>query len=162
MLAAAGMSLAQSGLAAKANAKRLGDEAYATRATYLGNRLRSQLRIDAATKNISAVRKDKVLHNMAIDLRQMEAEAQAKVSAAVAGVEGNSVKQVEYQTEVNAALASDALDRQSEDEELGYIAQLFGASYDISQPYKQSSPPNMLPSAILGAGQSALNAWSIE
>lgn len=60
---------------------------------------------DAAQTNISALRQDKILSDVSIEIQQNEAEANAKVSAAVAGVSGTNVDQTVYMTEVNAAMA---------------------------------------------------------
>lgn len=159
---AAGLSLASSLLSADIRNKQAGDQAYESRAKYLGTRLRATMRMDAATKNISAARRDKVLTNMAIEMKQAEAEANAKVNAAAAGTEGNSVEDVENQTKVNASNAKAAAERERKNEEAGYIAQIFGASYDASQPFLLPEPPNMLGPALLKAGAAGFNNWSID
>ena len=59
----------------------------------------------AAESNISSVKQDKILSDTMIELSQQKAEAQAKVSAAAAGVSGTNVDQVVYMTELNESLA---------------------------------------------------------
>jgi len=59
----------------------------------------------AAEANISAIQQDRINTNVVIAMKQDQAEAQAKVSAAVSGVEGQSVNDVLYQTEVNSSVA---------------------------------------------------------
>ena len=59
----------------------------------------------AAEANIAAIRQDKVNTNKVIRMNQDQAEAQAKVLAAVSGTEGGSVDATIYQTEVNSSLA---------------------------------------------------------
>jgi len=59
----------------------------------------------AAEANIAAIQQDRINTNVVIAMKQDQAEAQAKVSAAVSGVEGQSVNDVLYQTEVNSSVA---------------------------------------------------------
>ena len=59
----------------------------------------------AAEANISAIQQDRINTNIVIARHQDQAEAQAKVSAAVSGVEGQSVNDVIYQTEVSSSVA---------------------------------------------------------
>lgn len=55
----------------------------------------------AAEKNIAAIKQDKILSNSLIRMQQDAAEAHAKVNAAVAGVEGQSVNDVIQMTQTN-------------------------------------------------------------
>jgi hypothetical protein len=59
----------------------------------------------AAEANIAAIKQDRINTNVVIAMKQDQAEAQAKVAAAVSGVEGQSVNDVIYQTEVNSSVA---------------------------------------------------------
>jgi hypothetical protein len=60
---------------------------------------------NTAESNISAINQDKILSNVAIQMKQQEAQAAAQVSAAVAGVEGGSVDAGMYSIDANAAMA---------------------------------------------------------
>ena len=59
----------------------------------------------AAEANIGAIKQDRINTDMVIAMQQDQAEAAAKVSAAVSGVEGQSVNAVLHQTEVNSSVA---------------------------------------------------------
>ena len=59
----------------------------------------------AAGANIAAIRQDTINTDTVIKMKQDQAEAMAKVAAAVSGVEGQSVNDVIYQTEVNSSVA---------------------------------------------------------
>lgn len=59
----------------------------------------------AAEANISAIKQDRINTDKVIAMKQDEAEAQAKVMAAVTGTEGQSVDATIYQTEVNSSVA---------------------------------------------------------
>tara|TARA_R110002020_G_scaffold203513_6_gene407220 strand:+ start:263 stop:871 length:609 start_codon:yes stop_codon:yes gene_type:complete len=66
--------------------------------------------------NISAVKQDKILMDVEIQMRQAVSAAQMKVEAAAAGVEGMSVDQTIAQTEINASRATAANRRRAEQE----------------------------------------------
>jgi hypothetical protein len=57
----------------------------------------------AAERNISAVRRDKLLTDTHIQLKQNQVEAQIRANAAWIGAEGGSVDAVIYDSEANAA-----------------------------------------------------------
>lgn len=80
----------------------------------------------AAEANISAIKQDKINTDTVINMRQDEAEAQAKVLAAVSGTTGQSVDATIYQTEVNSSLAksnaSREMDRQIENQKASIYA----------------------------------------
>jgi hypothetical protein len=59
----------------------------------------------AAEANIAAIRQDKINTNKTIQAQQINAEAQAKVLAAVTGTEGGSLDATIHQTKVNSSLA---------------------------------------------------------
>lgn len=65
-------------------------------------------------KNMAAVQQDKVTSNTSIQMKQDQAEAWAKVSAATAGVEGGSVEDALYETEKNEAFALQASQRNAD------------------------------------------------
>ena len=60
----------------------------------------------AAEANIAAITQDKIRTDTVIGIQQDQAEAQAKVSAAVSGTEGQSLDQSIYQTEINSSVAT--------------------------------------------------------
>lgn len=60
----------------------------------------------AAEANIAAIKEDRINTDTVIAMQQDQAEAQAKVMAAVSGTEGQSVDATIYQTEVNSSVAS--------------------------------------------------------
>lgn len=82
--------------------------------------------MQAAQYNIAAVKQDKVLSNIEVQINQDNAEAAAKVAAATAGVEGGSVDDVMYETEKNEAFAINRANRQADIATEGYLAQITG------------------------------------
>lgn len=78
------------------------------------NRIAAVARKNAAERNIAAIKQDKILTNIAIQNRQDEAEAFARVNAAASGVQGQSVRDVIYETEKNEAHAIASAKKQSE------------------------------------------------
>tara|TARA_R110002096_G_scaffold110795_6_gene241984 strand:+ start:7969 stop:8541 length:573 start_codon:yes stop_codon:yes gene_type:complete len=59
----------------------------------------------AAEANIAAIRQEKIHTDVVISRNQDQAEARAKVAAAVSGTEGQSVNAAIYQTESNSSVA---------------------------------------------------------
>lgn len=80
--------------------------------------------MQAAQYNIAAVRQDKVLTNIEVQINQDKAEAAAKVAAATAGVEGGSVDDVMYETEKNEAFAINRANRKAAIDTEGYLSQI--------------------------------------
>jgi len=78
-------------------------------------------------RNLAAVHTDKVTSNLLVQKRQAEAEANAKVSAAAAGVQGGSVTAVIHQTEVNASLAAADNERRAEQSRENILAGIYEA-----------------------------------
>ena len=152
----------------RVNAARAGDAAYEQVSRQLANRFRAAARMDAATKNLFAIKQDSITANRKILDAQAEAESDAKVAAAFAGSEGGSVRAVEYQTEVSAALASDTVRRQAAQEEQNLINQVYGAAYDLAQkselPAINTNYKGMLDSAASiwdsGGKEVASKLWS--
>ena len=64
--------------------------------------------VHTAQMNIAAINQDQVTTNTTIRANQANAAAQAKVSAATAGVQGGSVDDIMYGTEANEAYAFQA------------------------------------------------------
>ena len=60
---------------------------------------------NAAESNMGAINQDKILTNSKIQMNQQQAEAAQQVSAATAGVSGQSVDAGIYQTGANASMA---------------------------------------------------------
>lgn len=69
-------------------------------------------RITALITQASQLKASKALSEKMVNMSQAEAEAQARVNAAAAGVEGDSVNQIIGETEVNAANAKEIIDSQ--------------------------------------------------
>ena len=92
----------------------------------------------AGERNISAVNQDKITSNTKIRQNQNEAEAQSRVSAALAGVKGASVEAGIDQTNVNAANAmaatSKAADQQIEQLKAGIYGSTMNIRARIEQP----------------------------
>ncbi len=65
-------------------------------------------------QNMAAVKQDSITSNTAIQLKQNQAEAWAKVSAATAGVEGSSVDAAIYETKKNEAFALQSSQREAD------------------------------------------------
>lgn len=68
----------------------------------------------AAEANIAAITQEKIHTNTVISMKQDQAEAKARVMAAVSGTEGQSVKDVIYQTELNSSVAQSNVARQTD------------------------------------------------
>lgn len=77
-----------------------------------------------AQTNVAAIKADQILTNTQIRMNQDEAEARAIVNAAAAGVEGGSVDDIVYDTERNAAFATNAANQQAEQEVENQLAQI--------------------------------------
>lgn len=77
-------------------------------------RLAGKNRKVGAERNIAAVKQDKILTNRQIELNQTQSEAMIKLAAAVSGVTGGSVQDVQYMTEVNKVNAQRASSRESD------------------------------------------------
>lgn len=87
-------------------------------------KLNLQKSIGVAQKNIAAINQDKIISNTQIQMKQDQAEASAKVSAAFAGVEGSSVDAVIQDTRKNEAHRVAALNKQAEQNKQNYLAQI--------------------------------------
>lgn len=90
-----------------------------------------------AQLNISAIEQDRILSNTQIRMQQDQAEANAIVNAAVAGVEGQSIEDVIYDTEKNEALASNTVNRKAEqatEQQLAAIATQQSALLSVDEP----------------------------
>lgn len=86
------------------------NEAYGAQAA----RIASRAKIRSAQRNLAAVQQDKILTNREIQVRNTQAQAMVKLSAAVAGVTGNSVDDVAHMNEVNQQRALSNNERQAE------------------------------------------------
>ena len=101
----------------------------------------------AGERNISAVNQDKITSNTKIRQNQDEAEAQSRVSAALAGVKGASVEAGIAQTNVNAAGAiaatAKAADQQIEQLKAGIYGSTMSIRARVEQP-KSSLAGNLM------------------
>ena len=111
-----------------------------------------------AESNISAIHQDLILTNLNIQMRQKDAEANAQVSAAVAGVSGSSVDAGMYQIGANAALQTAQATAQADQQ---VEQQLAGVN--TAQTSYNSVQEAYVPSALDGALTGVANfAGSID
>lgn len=83
-------------------------QAYSAEYSRVANMEAGKEALAKAQANIAAVKQDKILTDINIQMNQDAAEAQALVSAAAAGVEGGSVEAVALDTEINEVMAKQA------------------------------------------------------
>lgn len=158
MIAAAGASAGKSYLGSRAAVRTGAVDTYNRYSAHLAKALRNNQIMDAAHKNIAAIRQDQVTNNRLIEERQQQAESASKVSAAAAGVEGGSVQDVEYMTEASAGLAIAAVEQETDNEIEAEQATIFGAAYDSAIPFQKPKRQNNLPALMMGAGIAAFSA----
>ena len=77
-------------------------------------RISARERRNAAERNISAIKSDKLMSNMNLQLNLNQAQAAARLNAVFAGVEGQSVDDVIFETETAAERRKAQLERQTE------------------------------------------------
>ena len=97
-------------------------------------------------QNIAAVQQDKVTSNTAIQMKQDQAEAWAKVSAATAGVQGGSVDDSIYETKKNESFALQASQRAA-DQKINTLGTQIGnqtSSFDSIQDTEISMTGDLL------------------
>lgn len=112
----------------------------------------------AAERNITAIRKDKILTDANIQLQQNTVEAQIRANAAWVGAEGGSVDAVVYDTEANAArrMADNAQNAKNATE--GQLTQVRSASLSIDAI--QETPTPSLGAELLNAfSQYSVDDW---
>lgn len=94
-------------------------------------------RKQTSIRNIAAIKQDKILTDKTIQIRQSQAEAMARVSAAAAGVSGGSVNDVIQMTHVNETQAMKMNERQAaqgiEQEKANVHSAFLGAKAEQSQ-----------------------------
>lgn len=109
--------------------------------------------------NLSSMYNTQHNRKLIIGLNQDEAEAEVKVRAAAAGVEGGSIDQARQQTRVNQGLAVGAVDRETQIKKLQYIENA-GAyrsrMVSLKNPRGVSSPSPWL--AALNAGSKVVGS----
>lgn len=94
-------------------------------------RIAGRNRIHAAQRNLAAIRQDKILTNKSIQLQNTQAQAMTKLSAAVAGVTGNSVEDVSQQHDTNTAFAMANNARQAEQLSEQFLATISGTRMQL-------------------------------
>lgn len=99
-----------------------GSAAYADAYNKTSARLRSASAKNAAEKNISAVRQDKILTNTKIKLQATQAAAMQKVQNAFAGNEGQSADTVIGEIDKTASQMQQANEKQSRQQEESLLA----------------------------------------
>jgi hypothetical protein len=105
----------------------------------------------AAEANISAITQDRINTDRVIAMHQDQAEAQAKVAAAVSGTSGGSVDSVIYQTEVNSALATANNRQRAEQQVENQLAQVYQSQSTLLAPSNAGASPSV-GMAALSAG----------
>lgn len=102
---------------------------------------------------INNVRAQKILSDVAVEANQRDAQAQAEVSAAVAGVEGSAVDQVIQSTEVNEALRKGDVATQTGNAISQSLENIYGYGRDHSlasqEPFKSKAMEQMM-NAVFG------------
>lgn len=111
--------------------------------------------LDTAQRNVASLENQKVLSNLDIQAKQRQAEAMAKVSAAVSGTEGSTVEQTITQTETNEVLArANVYDQieQSLAEQLAIIETASGTlTANTMKPFKSNAMKHMMGAIMPGA-----------
>ena len=90
-------------------------------------RIALRARIGSAQRNLAAIQQDKILTNKQIQINNTQAQAMVKLSAAVAGVTGNSVDSVAYMNDVNKVNALRNSERQAEQQSDQFLSQIQGS-----------------------------------
>lgn len=118
----------------------------------------------AAEANIAAIEQDRINTDMVIAMQQDQAEAQAKVSAAVSGVEGQSVKDVIYQTEVNSSVAKSNNRKNAEQQIENQLATIYQSSSTLLalDNVSMQSPSIAMSLANSAAAMSGMGAELME
>lgn len=105
----------------------------------------------AAEANIAAITQAKIHTNTVISMKQDQAEAKAKVMAAVSGTEGQSVRDVIYQTETNSSVAKSNVANQTSQQIDQQLTAIYNStSTMLSLDNVDVSSPNILQSALSG------------
>lgn len=114
-------------------------------------------RKQASIRNIASIKQDKILSDMAIQIRQSQAEAMARVSAAAAGVSGGSVDDVIQMTHVSETQAMKMNERQSQQQIEQEKANVHSSFLDAhSQQSQRITYAGSLLQAFAGADPDAL------
>lgn len=124
---------------------------------------KAMLAMRDGTMKIAQLKQQKVLSSMDIAKNQREAEAMARVNAAVTGTEGGAVDQVIQMTEVNEVTANYAMSKDIEGQIAQSVRDIEGAAYGLSgamTPAYQGSNKFGMMSSIFGASSSALQMFA--
>lgn len=104
--------------------------------------------MDTAQKNIVSLDNQKILTNVDVQANQRQAEAMAKLSAAVTGTEGSTVEQTIQQTEVNAVQATSNINQQIEQAIFDQLAAIESAAASVTssnlKPFKSNAMKQMM------------------
>ena len=99
--------------------------------------------LSAGTRQIANTKNGRILSNLDVQANRRQAEAQEVVNAAVHGVEGTTVQQVQAQQDYNAAAATGQLDSYFSQQYSAAIDQIESAGYTLSSsmmpPFQGSS-----------------------
>jgi hypothetical protein len=116
----------------------LGGESAQTRGAYNqayaneSKRMAAGAALSAAQRNINSVNQNKILSHIDLQMKQDQAEATVKVSAAAAGVEGTNVDNAVYTTKANEAYAFSRAEATADAEIEAYASKAHTASMQAS------------------------------
>ncbi len=167
MAISAGMSMVGSLMGNAKKRKQAAAQAYNDEYARVSNQYAVMEQIGDIQRNMAAIQQDKVLSDVTIGMKQDQAEAQMKVSAAVAGAKGSSVENSIQQSEFNEQQALSGNKRQTEqamESELANMGTASKALYSIGDAKDPSSydTGQSMGEMLIGAGSSALSAMTSE
>lgn len=110
----------------------------------------------AAEANINAITQDRINTDVMIEIQQDKAEAQAKVMAAVSGVEGQSVQDVIYQTEFNSSVAQSNNQKNAEQNIENQLANIYTSQTTLDAAANTTMPTG--PNVGLGVARAGIAA----
>lgn len=137
-------------------------QAYDSEYTRAMNQEAGKEALAKAQANIAAVKQDKILTDINIQMSQDAAEAQATAAAAAAGVEGGSVEAVKLDTEINEVMAKQANARAEEQGVEDALSAIGQASATIISNDEVAKPGQITGGGVDWAGSLAGIATSMS
>lgn len=119
------------------------------------NRMAARDVINTAESNIAAINQDKILTNVAIELQQQQAQANAAVSAATAGVSGGSVDAVSYGIDVNASMQKQHVEARADQLTEQQLGAIYSGSITLSSI--QDQPETTVVDGLMTAASQVTN-----
>ncbi|CAM0076064.1 hypothetical protein VPHK439_0049 [Vibrio phage K439] len=117
--------------------------------------MNAQNEMQTQQENIFAAEQNEILQGLDIQVKQAQANAQAKVEAATVGAEGAGVEAVQQSTRATAVQARSALEGQTDAMISQSLDSIYGAAYDLSllnMPPFESDAAKKMNKMIFGAG----------